>query len=388
MTGDSESADAVTAGRPPDPEGNGRATGPFIRARVRLVARALGLAAPATFDTSAPVAISLESLPLAALVTDSEGMVTAVNTAWDALSRRDMAATLGQGWLEGIEPRDRQRMCDRVRAAAARRQPGSTECRLTGPTGQRWTRWWWQPTPTGGLVICVADIDAERAREASLWQRATHDLLTGLVNRAHFVELVDRALQRSVRTKLSPAVVYVDLDGFKAINDNGGHHAGDVVLRAVAERMAAAIRSVDVIARVGGDEFAVLCDALHHPDEGDAVAERIHDAFSSAVVVDGKVTPITATTGVAVATPDDTSETLLARADQAMYAAKGHRRRGAAAIVGRDDPAATTAAAATTARSLPPLNHRDGAPIAGVGVTGPRSQDAKTGDGASGEGIS
>lgn len=359
-----------------DGDQSGGAAAPFTQSGARLVADSLASTVPAPSDGSAAAAVPLESLPLASLVIDGQGTVTAVNTAWAALSRLDRAASLGHGWLESIEPLDRRLIRDRVRSAAARRQAGSAECRLTGPEEQRWTRWWWQPTPTGGLVVCVADIDDERTREASLWQRATHDPLTGVVNRAHFVDLVDRALERRDRTELLPAVVYVDLDGFKTINDNGGHHAGDRVLRAVAERMAAAIRPADVIARVGGDEFAVLCEALHHPDEGDTVAERIHLALSRAVAVNGEVTPVTATTGVAVANPDDTAETLLARADQAMYAAKRQGRRATSATIGRDDPAASataTAASTATARSRPSLNDWDGAPVARLNLDEPAS---------------
>jgi diguanylate cyclase (GGDEF)-like protein/PAS domain S-box-containing protein len=307
-----------------------------------------------TSQAAAAVA-PIESFPLALVVVDDDGSATGVNEAWLALSGLSRAASLGGGWADAVEPSHRGALVERLRAAqaatrrgaAAAHRAGSTECRLAvDGRGGRWTRWWWHPGASGGLVVCVADIDADKEREANLWQRATHDPLTGLLNRSQLLDLLDRALQRRDRADAPPAIVYVDLDGFKAVNDTGGHGAGDRVLRAAAERMAAAIRPSDAIARVGGDEFAVLCDELHTFDEVDAVAARVREAVTQLVDVDGEAFVLSATTGVAVATDDVTAEGLLARADAAMYAARTPPRgtpsvardRGARHVVLRPEP--------------------------------------------------
>lgn len=265
---------------------------------------------------------ALESFPLAVVLLDADAASTVVNGGWVALSGVDRVDSLGAGWLDAVEPVDRRVLVERLRAAAAQRDAGSAEYRLTGPMGRRWTRWWWHPAGGGSLLVCVADVDDDRAREEHLWERATHDPLTGLVNRTQLIDLTERALQHRDRASSPAAIIYADLDGFKAINDTGGHRAGDSVLRTAAEKMSAAIRPDDVLGRVGGDEFAVLCTAIHSEDEAEAVAGRLRASIDLTVDVNGEQFTVTATTGIAVARAGDTAETLLARADEAMYARK------------------------------------------------------------------
>ncbi|MDX1499538.1 MAG: diguanylate cyclase [Woeseiaceae bacterium] len=151
---------------------------------------------------------------------------------------------------------------------------------------------------------------------------ALHDALTGLANRALFVDRVDHALASREREQATVAVMLIDLDDFKEINDNFGHDTGDRFLCAVAERITAIVRPADTVARLGGDEFAILFNDLSGHDS-DQLAARIQQQLSTDVEVDGEQFTISASLGLAVCAADDmAAESLLRNADDAMYAAK------------------------------------------------------------------
>ncbi len=168
--------------------------------------------------------------------------------------------------------------------------------------------------------------DRERARralqdsEVALRRQATTDALTGLANRAAFFDCVDLDLQDPDPSR-RPALLFLDLDGFKAVNDNLGHAAGDDLLVAVARRLASCVRDGDVVARLGGDEFAVLLRAAGAVD-AERVAERLRLALTEPVSLGGRAVDARASIGGAVAEPGDTVAVLLHRADTAMYDAK------------------------------------------------------------------
>ena len=153
-------------------------------------------------------------------------------------------------------------------------------------------------------------------------RHATCDPLTGLRNRDVFVAQVDHALQRRPRTRVLDALLFVDLDHFKSVNDGFGHHVGDRVLRAASERIVTAVRSSDCVARLGGDEFAVLCEDLKHPGEAGIIAERIVRSFRPLFCVDDDEIALGASVGVALAEDHDTTTQRLARSDEAMYRVK------------------------------------------------------------------
>jgi diguanylate cyclase len=162
-----------------------------------------------------------------------------------------------------------------------------------------------------------------RASEDQLRHQAFHDPLTGLANRALFADRVDHALRLAARDGLPTAVVFIDLDDFKLVNDGLGHAAGDRVLIDVAARLQACVRDSDTVARLGGDEFAVLLEGGHEPSE--QLAQRIVEDLRALVDIDGEPVPITASVGLATynrSTPGLTGTELLAAADQAMYVAK------------------------------------------------------------------
>ena len=182
-----------------------------------------------------------------------------------------------------------------------------------------------RPTSLGSLVT-VADVTEARRVESTLRRQALHDALTGLPNRYLFLDRLETAAARHVRSAgRGTALLFVDLDGFKSINDGHGHAAGDELLQEVAGRLAAAVRTTDTVGRLGGDEFAIICEDL---DEQGAVvvAAKILGELRRPVRHRGDEHHIGVSIGVAVA-PAHPFEELLEPADRAMYRCQAARRR-------------------------------------------------------------
>ncbi len=177
--------------------------------------------------------------------------------------------------------------------------------------------------PDGSIVTTIWDTTAEVTAQHALEHAASHDSLTGLANRSLLLDELDRALAASRRSGTSTAVLLLDLDHFKYVNDSLGHAVGDDLLRAAAARMSAAVRDGDLVARQGGDEFVVVMRDLDHPAEAAIVAERLMEAFRSPITVGDAELFTTASIGVAVASsPGQDAIDLLREADTAMYRAK------------------------------------------------------------------
>jgi diguanylate cyclase (GGDEF)-like protein/PAS domain S-box-containing protein len=179
-----------------------------------------------------------------------------------------------------------------------------------------------------GIVLNAHDITDRKRAEEKLLHDALHDELTGLPNRALFMDRLRQSMERSRREpERLTAVLFLDLDRFKIVNDSLGHLVGDELLIQISGSLAAALRPSDTIARVGGDEFAILLEGGR--DVGDAVrvAERIHDHLSGPINLGGHEVFITASIGIAVHTPEyERPEDLLRDADTAMYRAKSSGR--------------------------------------------------------------
>lgn len=159
--------------------------------------------------------------------------------------------------------------------------------------------------------------------EAHLRKMANHDHLTGLANRSLLEESLLQAIERAKRNKSKIAVLLADLDGFKPVNDNHGHDVGDDLLRIIANRLKAAVRSSDTVARIGGDEFVLLLDTIKGPHDAVSMAEKVLSAIREPANIRGAELKVSASIGVAVF-PDDgmEAETLVKHADRAMYDAK------------------------------------------------------------------
>lgn len=191
------------------------------------------------------------------------------------------------------------------------------------------------------VVTGFADITAERALQraeresaARLAWLAYHDPLTGLPNRAMFLDRLASALDDR-RPSGRLALLYIDLDNFKPVNDTMGHAAGDELLVAVAERLRDAVRSSDLVARLGGDEFVVLADRLRGPADAEVLAQRIADALEPPVLLAGVPVQVSASIGIAI---DDghTPDTLISDADTALYRVKHGGRAGHEVFVPTD----------------------------------------------------
>ena len=175
-----------------------------------------------------------------------------------------------------------------------------------------------EPAVLRAKVETFVDLARLRQEAAALTHRALHDPLTGLPNRTLFLDRLDHALQRLAREPGLVGVLFLDLDGFKDVNDRFGHDAGDRLLIEVAQRLQAAVRAVDTPARFGGDEFLVLCEHLDDADELEAVADRIAAGLRREMPV--------AIGSATTSDPLTTAEELIREADLAMLATKVSQR--------------------------------------------------------------
>jgi diguanylate cyclase (GGDEF)-like protein/PAS domain S-box-containing protein len=187
------------------------------------------------------------------------------------------------------------------------------------------------------FTVIARDATVRKLHEDQLEHQATHDSLTGLANRKLFDELLVRAVFRAERSHRAIAVLYMDLDGFKDVNDVFGHQAGDRVLAETSRRLESVIRPGDIIARLGGDEFVVLCENLNAPDDAEKIATRIVQTVGRPIPVAAGVATVTASVGIAIGVPGESAASIVARADEAMYRTKQDGKAGyrfASSIIG------------------------------------------------------
>ncbi len=173
-----------------------------------------------------------------------------------------------------------------------------------------------------GRVWGFLDVTAQRMLEGELSAKAFRDNLTGLANRAHFLDFLDHAAARAARAGSRLAVLFLDVDHFKGVNDRFGHASGDVLLREFAERMRECLRASDTASRLGGDEFAVLVEDVGGVEEIVALAERLRACLTAPVIVEAHPIEASVSIGVAIAEPGDAPLLTLRHADVAMYRAK------------------------------------------------------------------
>lgn len=275
-----------------------------------------------------------EHLPLAIVTVSPDLRVIDVNPALEQLTDRmglQLRAARLRVALPWLQDADEEMIRDVVAGRRTRIQVDREQIRAGD--GRRWLRT--SAVRDGAddampplLVIAVEDVAAERADLGRLEHRATHDGLTGLVNRSFALEHLRRAQARSARNGQHLAALFIDIDDFKAVNDTYGHAAGDLALIEVARGIRAMVRPADTVARLGGDEFVVICedlgaDASTALDEVIGIARRIAHQLGAPCPTAGRRAAVAASIGIALTTADSPPTLdLLAVADQAMYAAK------------------------------------------------------------------
>jgi diguanylate cyclase (GGDEF)-like protein/PAS domain S-box-containing protein len=183
-----------------------------------------------------------------------------------------------------------------------------------------------------GAIVTVSDTTESARMREELRVQATFDALTGCYNRASIMTAIDRAL--GTPDRLSTAVIFIDLDKFKPVNDTLGHSAGDELLVSVADRLKELLRADDIVGRIGGDEFLLVCPGLERPERAVTIAERIAHVLRGSIQLSSGVVQVQASIGVAFSGTDSTSDSLVAQADTAMYESK---RRGRGLPVTFDD---------------------------------------------------
>ena len=241
--------------------------------------------------------------------------------------------------LSLIRPEDRTATGAALARAASGERAGEYEWRVLRPDGS--LAWFWAETrletDASGRTVAVRgvcqDVTEHRATAERIYRLAHHDALTGLANRALLRERINEATARARRAESNLAVLCLDLDGFKAVNDLYGHAAGDRLLREVAARLIRSVRETDTVARLGGDEFVVLQTEHVQPEAARALAERIVATLAEPYDLGAGEAQgaVTASVGVAVFPADgDEPETLLHNADTALYRAKWAGKNGAA----------------------------------------------------------
>jgi diguanylate cyclase (GGDEF)-like protein/PAS domain S-box-containing protein len=269
------------------------------------------------------------------VILDARGVATYISPAADRVWGRCPEKLPDTAMIDFVHPDDRT--AAQVHFTEVVRQSGltlSTEMRLAHADGS-WrdfevvaTNLLDQPS-VAGVVATYRDVTERKAFERELRHLAFHDPLSELPNRALFLDRLERALARAERRGNSVAVLFLDLDDFKVVNDSLGHQAGDLLLQEVAVRLRNCLRPEDTAARLGGDEFAVLLEEVADQAEALAIAERIHSAMRMPVELAGRAVIIGLSIGVELSTPEDSrADELLRRADLALYRAKADGKGG------------------------------------------------------------
>jgi diguanylate cyclase (GGDEF)-like protein/PAS domain S-box-containing protein len=230
---------------------------------------------------------------------------------------------------------DRDRLARCVAAAATDERVQSLECALTSRDGD--TRQFEilftnliEDEHVGGILLNARDVSERKAFEAELAHQAFHDPVTGLANRAMFAEQVRHAIARARREERTPAVIFLDLDDFKTVNDSLGHAAGDEVLVEFARRLDDSVRGADVAARFGGDEFAVLLEDVAESQAAADAAQRILELLAQPMRAGHRDVTLTGSIGISIYGPGDArdADELIRDADAAMYIAKRDGKGG------------------------------------------------------------
>jgi len=272
----------------------------------------------------------LDLMPDAVCVVDPEGRLLYVNASFERIFGYRPDEVLGRPIFELLHPDDRaatMQQAERVMAGMLQRHFRNRYVHKNGHSVDiQWSARW---LPDHGVRIGVAhEVTELRRTERELEHRASHDTLTGLPNRHRLQGELQYAIAHATETGGGLAVLYLDLDGFKEVNDRAGHDAGDRLLRGVAQRLQQGLRNGDLVARVGGDEFVALLPGCHDATAAQAVANGLRTCLNPPFTLPDGLFRLDASIGIACFPADGSDpDSLLAHADRAMYAAKRESNR-------------------------------------------------------------
>jgi diguanylate cyclase (GGDEF)-like protein len=296
----------------------------FVRA---LVAREREAALASQFDTA------LNNMPHGLCMFRADGRLAVVNHRFSAMMNlRDDLVHRGAGAPEIV---DACVSAGSLSAASGRMilsEIGNSQAKDiittdTSAASGRSVAWTFQPMAGGGTVVLVEDITERKNAEARISRLARYDELTALPNRVNFRDEIERLLAISHNAERLSALLFVDLDQFKQVNDTLGHPCGDQLLCAVADRLREMLRPEDFVARFGGDEFVVFQQNILSNEDAAGLARRIVDRLSERYKIDNHLVEIGASVGIAMTSPAGISaDTLLKNADMALYRAKADGR--------------------------------------------------------------
>lgn len=267
------------------------------------------------------------------MVTDAEGVILAVNPAFSLLSGYTEKELIGHRSYELTSSRNDKEFFDRMVDCVTNSGYWKGELWQRNRDGEEYlvsmlinTVYDEQGNPFR-YVALLSDITERKESEELIWRQANFDALTGLPNRRMFHEHLRQEMKKTDRSQLPMALVFVDLDYFKEINDTLGHDKGDLLLKEVAVRLSSSVRSTDTVARLGGDEFTVILSELHNAGDVVRTAQEILKKMSTPFQLGENIAHISSSIGITLYPEDGKdAETLIKNADQAMYAAKQQGR--------------------------------------------------------------
>jgi diguanylate cyclase (GGDEF)-like protein len=296
----------------------------FVRA---LVAREREAALASQFDTA------LNNMPHGLCMFRADGRLAVVNHRFTAMMNlRDDLVHRGAGAPDIVDACVSAGSLSAASGTMILSEIGNSQAKDiittdTGAASSRSVAWTFQPMAGGGTVVLVEDITERKNAEARISRLARYDELTALPNRVNFRDEIERLLAISHSAERLSALLFVDLDQFKQVNDTLGHPCGDQLLCAVADRLREMLRPEDFVARFGGDEFVVFQQNILSNEDAAGLARRIVDRLSERYKIDNHLVEIGASVGIAMTSPAGISaDTLLKNADMALYRAKADGR--------------------------------------------------------------
>jgi diguanylate cyclase (GGDEF)-like protein/PAS domain S-box-containing protein len=264
--------------------------------------------------------------PIGILEVSADASIRYANPKIAEISGREIETLMGGGWMDFIHAEDAPALLALVDGIGPDSATVVTRFRITRPDGEiRHVEMSVAPQRQDlntEYVVTVDDITVEVDSQEKLAHQAFYDTLTGLPNRALFLDRLNQELARTRRDGSNIAVLFLDLDRFKTVNDSLGHEVGDAVLREVGGRFAQVVRTGETAARFGGDEFIFLIHNVHGPEDAIAMAERILETLESPIRCAGQDLITAASIGIVIVPPDANGTTILRDADTAMYRAK------------------------------------------------------------------